>query len=299
MTDGPIRVLLMEDNPGDARLLQVLLAEAAGTEFDLLCVVRLAEALEALESGPFDVALLDLNVPDSHGFETFERVRANAPDVPLIVLTGLDDAEIALRAVRKGAQDYLVKGQVDGASLIRSIQYAIERHRTQTAVKDQLLVDELTGLYNRRGFLTLAGQQLKMARRTRQDVAILYLDMDGLKQINDELGHSEGDAALKELAKVMRDTFRETDIMARLGGDEFASSHPEASPDDFEALLTRLRDLLDYRNQRSNRHYRLSLSVGSVIFHSDRPRRLEDLLTIADERMYEQKRLGRKLPVIV
>lgn len=130
MEDRPIRVLLLEDNPGDARLIQEMLIETGS--FDLVWVAQLSTGLERLANQGADVVLRDLSLPDSHGMATFERVRNQAPEVPTVVLTGLDDAEIAVQTVQKGAQDYIVKGQMVGEAIVRSIRYAIERKRMET-----------------------------------------------------------------------------------------------------------------------------------------------------------------------
>ncbi len=128
-TPRRIRALLIEDNPGDARLIEVMLAEADGKSFELRHVERLEDGLRELGSGTIDVVLSDLSVPDSHGLETFQRLHARAPHVPIIVLSGLNDTTIALSAVHQGAQDYLIKGEVNGQLLARAMRYAIERKR--------------------------------------------------------------------------------------------------------------------------------------------------------------------------
>jgi PAS domain S-box-containing protein len=132
-----IKVLLVEDNPGDARLLQLTLSEVSSAHFDLTCVDLLSKAMENLSEQPFDAVLLDLSLPDSQGFDTFTKLHEQFPEVPIVVLSGLSDETLALRAVQEGAQDYLVKGQVNGADLIsRSLRYAIERKRTQEALQE-------------------------------------------------------------------------------------------------------------------------------------------------------------------
>ncbi len=129
MSDLPIKVLLVEDNPGDARLLQEFLAEGDSSQFELAHVTRLSAGLKRLAEGGIDVVLLDLMLPDSSGLETFSKVHAHTPGTPIILLTGVNDGMLALQAVRQGAQDYLVKGQVDGNSLARAMLHAIERAR--------------------------------------------------------------------------------------------------------------------------------------------------------------------------
>jgi phosphoserine phosphatase RsbU/P len=126
-TDGRLRVLLIEDNPGDARLIEVMLEEAGGGSIELERVDRLATGLERLSQGGIGVVLVDLSLPDSHGLATFAKVRAHAPDLPIVVMSGLANETVAVNAVHEGAQDYLVKGHVDGSSLVRAIRYAVER----------------------------------------------------------------------------------------------------------------------------------------------------------------------------
>ena len=139
----PWEVLLVEDNPGDVRLLREALAEANDTEeFRLSHVDRLDSALQRLAEGGVDIVLLDLSLPDEHGLDTVKRTLVAAPHVPIVVLTGLDDEELAVRAVREGAQDYLVKGQTDGRAMARAMRYATERHRLQ-AVLDKTRQNQL------------------------------------------------------------------------------------------------------------------------------------------------------------
>jgi signal transduction histidine kinase len=134
MADEPIRLLLVEDNPADARLLRECIAEAGADQFHVTHAARLAEAVNFLKSDRFDLALLDLSLPDSQSLETVRRIRSEAPHTPIVVLTGLDDESLGTEAVREGAQDYLVKGQVDCRILSRAIKYAIERHLADEAL---------------------------------------------------------------------------------------------------------------------------------------------------------------------
>ena len=132
----PMRVLLVEDNPGDARLLQESLSEAGDGAFELIHAGRLSEGLEYLCGSEFDIVLLDLSLPDSQGLETFSTTQATAPQVAIVVLTGLADDVLAAAALREGAQDYLVKGQVDPNLLARSIRYTAQRKRSEEALRE-------------------------------------------------------------------------------------------------------------------------------------------------------------------
>ena len=131
----PIKILLIEDNPGDARLLSEILVDVHTALFELEWVDRLSKGLERLKGAQFDVVLLDLNLPDGAGMKTFTEVRNNTPEVPIIILSGLADEKMAVQTVREGAQDYIVKGNIDGNLLERSIHYAIERKRAEKALE--------------------------------------------------------------------------------------------------------------------------------------------------------------------
>jgi len=143
MEDKHIRVLMIEDNPRDARLIREMLSEVRGTLFNLKWVDKLSTGLEILATGGVDVLLLDLLLPDSQGLNTFAKAYAQVPEMPIVVLTGLDDETLAVKAARAGAQDYLVKGQVDSNLLERSIRYAIERKQAEEQIKASLKEKEV------------------------------------------------------------------------------------------------------------------------------------------------------------
>jgi serine phosphatase RsbU (regulator of sigma subunit) len=142
MAAQPVPVLLVEDNPGDARLIEIELAEAAPERFALTRAEELAPALDRLAAGRFGVVLLDLMLPDSQGLDTFQALTEAAPEVPVVVLTGLADESLGVRAVQQGAQDYLVKGQVDGRHLAHALHYAMRRHGRHHAIEERLKASE-------------------------------------------------------------------------------------------------------------------------------------------------------------
>jgi diguanylate cyclase (GGDEF)-like protein len=285
-----MKVLLVEDNFGDVRLVQEMLSEFGQTRFELTPLTCLVAALTLLQEETFDAALLDLNLSDSYGLETFRRLHQEAPHLPVVVLTCLSDESLGVQAVKAGAQDYLIKGQVDGHLLARSLRYARERHRSQDLLRSLALTDDLTGLYNRRGFMALAAQQLQLAGRGRREFLLISADLDGMKGINDTFGHQEGNRALRETAEVLKQTFRESDLVARLGGDEFAVLMIDAGAESNETFVDRLQANLEAHNASSGGLYKLSLSLGTSRFRPDRPTSLEELLAQADAAMYEQKR---------
>jgi len=294
MTEKQFTGLLIEDNPGDARLIQEALAEVLGEQFDLKCADRLSTGLSCLAEGGIDVVLLDLLLPDSRGLDTLRGVHSQSSEVPVVILTGVDSEQLAINAVKAGAQDYLVKGRIDGHLIVRAILYAIERNRFQAALRDLLLIDDLTGLYNRRGFLTFGEQQLKLAYRTKRALLLIMADLDGMKLINDTFGHLEGDRALIETANILKSTFRGSDIIARIGGDEFAIVAIDAKDHTAEIINSRLRKTLEAYNADNDRPYKLSISIGIARYDPECPCFLEELLVRADQLMYEQKRARQR-----
>lgn len=164
-----------------------------------------------------------------------------------------------------------------------------ERKRAEDALRKMSIMDELTGIYNRRGFFTLAQQQFKIADRMKKKIYLLYSDLDGLKWINDKYGHGHGDIALIMVANILKKTFRESDIIARLGGDEFAVLAMETKKTNPEILIKRLNKNIDEYNLERRADYSLSLSTGFSIYDPDNPASIEELINIADKYMYENK----------
>ena len=291
VSTGQLHILIVEDNDGDARLTELLLAEEGVETLRFVRSRTLSDALARLAAERYDIILLDLQLADSCGMETFLAISTQDIDTPVIVLSGTNDEQLAVDAVRQGAQDYLVKGTFDGSLALRAIRYAIERHRLQLALRRMALVDPLTGLFNRRGFDLLARQQLQLAERRGSPSCLMFADIDGMKRINDDFGHGAGDGALRTVADILRQTFRGSDILARLGGDEFvAVCFDVAYPGEAAQLIEqRLQQRLAAWNAAS-REFPLSLSIGMAGATADGPSDLDTLIRLADQRMYRQKR---------
>jgi len=181
---------------------------------------------------------------------------------------------------------------------IFQIQDITERKRAEAALQSLSLVDELTGLYNRRGFLAVSEQHLANIRRSESVPVILYADLDGLKEINDSLGHHEGDRALVKAAEIFKETFRSSDTLARFGGDEFVALAAISPEEDAESLMFRLKEAFAACNARRNRPYDLSISVGLAHFDDVDTHSIEDLMARADQAMYEDKRRKRSRELI-
>ena len=285
-------VLLIEDNPGDARLIREMLAEDPEAPFRLHLAERLSSGLELLSSSEASLVLLDLSLPDSFGLETFAKVYAHSPAVPIIVLTGNDDASVALSAVKGGAQDYLVKGRLDRELLMRSMQYSIERKRYQVQLEHQANYDALTGLPNR-NLLYDRLRQSVYSQRHPHPMAVVFIDLDHFKFVNDSLGHGTGDKLLKAMADRLRAVLREGDTVARLGGDEFVVILNDQSNEEviFRAVQ-RMSASVSEPLVLDGKELYVTCSAGISLYPQDGPD-VETLLRNADAAMYRAKDHGR------
>ena len=284
----PVRVLIIDDDLEYADMLQEAFSAIEVGEFKTTHIDCLTKAITFLEQIQPDVILLDLSLPDSQPQDTFFTVQEKVPQIPIVVVTGHSDRSLAIRAVREGAQDYIIKGDFDFNQLARAMLYAIERHQARTILQQLSFEDELTGLLNRRGFVSLAPQNIKIAQRANWEILLIFSDLDGLKSINDTFGHQEGDRAIKETADLLRETFRTSDLIARLGGDEFAVLAINASRDSINTITDRLNANIARHNVTS-RDYKFSLSFGIERFDSNRDMSLSEMLKKADKALYKKK----------
>jgi diguanylate cyclase (GGDEF)-like protein len=288
MNGAPIRILLVGEAK-DACRLRGLLDTEDSSQFHIARVADLGLAAERLTSDPADVLLLDLGAKQRQGRAFVQAARAAAPDTPMVVLAECEDEALAVEALRQGVQDFLDKEHLERTALARALRYSIERHRLQKNLQNLSLIDDLTGLYNRRGFLALAEQHLRIIQR-KGAALLIYLDLDDLKLINDSYGHLEGNRALIVTANVLRACFRQSDILARLGGDEFCVLMTDAGQDSAPQVRTRLQQRADFVNALSSWRFRLSLSVGITDVPVVHQPSLDQLLRIADTHMYEEKK---------
>jgi diguanylate cyclase (GGDEF)-like protein len=186
------------------------------------------------------------------------------------------------------------QGQSSSELLIRAVECAVKQYLLREELSNLAITDELTGLYNRRGFLSLTERQLKLGRRSGREMLLCFIDVDGLKLINDSFGHSEGDLALTRTAEVLGKTFRGSDVLARLGGDEFAALAIETSGHTEATVMARLRRNLETVSANQSR-CPLSLSLGVVRFDPRTTSSLAQLMLQADRAMYDAKKTSTKV----
>jgi len=242
-------------------------------------------ALELINTMSFDLMLTDILMPGIGGFDLTEKAKKLNPNMLVIIMTGFAEDFSYDSAIQSGASDFIKK-----PFTIAELMARIKNVTLQEKLRVMSVTDELTGLFNRRGFFNLAEQQLKLARRNKKKVFILYIDVNNFKQINDRLGHHEGDVALIDTANVLRSTFRDPDIIARIGGDEFVVIPVEPDTINTEVILNRLQKNFDKHNGSEKRNFTLSVCVGVAEGSSS----IDELLAQADTSMLEQKKLRRQ-----
>ena len=281
---------MVEDSADFALLVAEMLRERF-VSIETPHVTTAAEAAEALaDPVGFDCVLLDLSLPDATGLEALTQLRAAAPTVPIVVVSGQDDEEVALDAVRSGAQDYLVKNRADPELLSRAVRYAIERMRSEVELTQLALHDPLTGLANR----TLLQDRLEhaYARTARSDarIAVLFCDLDEFKLINDSLDHEIGDAVLREVAKRLSEVLRPGDSVARFGGDEFVVLCEDVTEDQATAVAERITEALVAPIEIDGNTLYVTTSIG--IATAGPGVAMETLIRNADAAMYRAKQRG-------
>ncbi|MCB9800138.1 MAG: diguanylate cyclase [Candidatus Omnitrophica bacterium] len=249
--DNRIKILLVEDDPDDFFIIQQFLKSSKAYSFEVVNQDRHEKAMAFLAQELPDMVLLDLSLPDCQGIQSFENLHRSFPELPVVILTGLDDRQMAFDAVSKGAQDYLPKGQIDAHLLEKAILYAIERSRIQKELNSAnrtlehlLSIDPLTELLNRRGLQRALSETAAKYERFGVTSYAFLLDLDDFKKINDTYGHSIGDIVLKEIARRIRETVRPTDHVARIGGDEFIINLPETREAEAMNIAHRIRRVI-------------------------------------------------------
>lgn len=291
MREPGINVLLVEDDPAEAERIEGILREVVEPALRVARAAHLDAALDRLAGDGIDVVLLDLGLPEDGGLEGVDLFRLQHPDIPVIALSRADEERLAFQAMHAGAQDYLDKGELNPNRVGRTLRYAIERHRTQSALRSVSLVDERSGLYNRAGFLVLAQHQLRYAQRAQKNALLLSADIDGMREIFQRFGAHASDAALMTVGKVLRDIFRDSDVVARVGRDEFAILAVDVSEQHMESLSDRVNERLRLRNLHTD--YQLSLSYGVAIFEPAQPQSAEELLTKAMQSTHKRRSMRR------
>ncbi len=303
-----LKILLVEDDAEFAAVLRIRLGKETNPPLGITCAPDLQQALELLNSQRFDLILLDLMLPDSSGIQTFLKIHAQVRHIPVVILTGLDSDNLAIDAVRKGAEDYLVKADINTRLLLRIVHHAIDRHRikeklasvtgrlreTNLLLEKMSLLDPLTELYNRQGFQQVLCRELQLASRGDGQLMAVVMDIDDFKKINDSMGHPVGDILLKEVAKKIRDSLRVTDYVARIGGDEFVLLLPKTTLGEAVQLAERLRIAVSNTTitLSEKEMIRITASLGLIPVPA-KTSSVDELLAVADPLLRRSKEKGK------
>jgi diguanylate cyclase (GGDEF)-like protein len=295
---GPIRVLLLSDDHRTARLIDELLHAAWSSVHLVTHATWDAAAAQALLAHPGCCVLLDVtpdagSPPAEQAVELLEYVRMSAPEAPIVVLSSHHAEPVGLAAIRKGAQDYLVKSELEPTGLRRALTHAIERKRAEGRLARQALHDQLTGLPNRALFLDRLGVALERSRRSGAPLAVLFLDFDNFKQINDSRGHAAGDTLLATLGERLSGLLRPMDTVARFGGDEFTFLFEELTSEREVVLIAdRISEAAGLPVEVDGGEVTVTVSVG-IAMVADPTVSPETILREADAAMYRAKERGR------
>lgn len=271
---GKIKILLIEDNPGDVRLIQEALADVVGGPMLLRHADSLSAGLQMLTMGGIDVVLLDLGLPDGNGLDTVHRVRAQAPQTPIVVLTMTHDMTTAVRAMQAGAQDYLLKDEFHGEGLSRALRYALERHRLQEEVRTLTLVDPLTGLYNRRGFSALGDYVLRRAAHEATPTLLGLLEIANVDTTVAEVGMTETRSLVARGAKALLAASTPADVWGHISEFRFAVLTQAAAGSATDTAIARWRAAMAPT---------FSFRVCVRAFDAQRPLTVQDLLGDAED----------------
>jgi diguanylate cyclase (GGDEF)-like protein len=296
----PIAVLVVEDDAAQASSFRRMLERSASQSFEVARAGSVEEALQMLLERSYDALLLDLTLPEGDGLDTLMRAKVAAADTPIVVLTGEASEQEAVQVLRAGAQDYLTKEECNTRLLARAVSQAVERHRIRSELsaarqREHFAAthDALTGLANRESFIEQLRAALAQAERDRKGLALLFVDLDHFKAINDSLGHSAGDQLLKFVSDRLSAVTRGGDIVARLSGDEFALFIRDVGDAQMPAAIaqTLMQDISEPYLLEGSESW-VTASIGVAVFPIDGTS-AEELLRNSDMAMYRAKLNGR------
>lgn len=318
-------ILIVDANPTDRRAYITLLGNYGHR---LLEAAHVAEALEVAHAELPDLIIADILTPNADGFAIMQRLRDEPllAGIPVLFHTSnYDETEIHRLAHVNGVQ-HILRKPAEPQDILRAVNESLEQSSMASRIPpveqlqrehQQLLVDKLyqkilelekanerlrthslidgmTGLNNRRGFMILATGLLKFARRAGVSSCLIYIDLDSLKHINNVFGHTGGDRALTQFSNILTETFRESDVIGRLGGDEFVILLIDASEEDLAAMQARLQRGVDAYNQQVESGFALSFSMGGIRVDAKSRITMEALLSKADEAMFKHKQTRKQ-----
>ena len=288
-----LNILIIDDSEDDRELYRRLLEKDASRKWIIQEATGSKDGIQQVTSADFDCVLLDFSLPGEDGLQVLRAFKEKLPHTPIIMLTGRGDERIAVEAMKGGAHDYLRKGSVAVGEMTTAILSAIERQEREATLLHRASYDHLTGLVTRGLFMDRLKQAIARGRRHKKPFALLYMDFDKFKDVNDKLGHQSGDALLIQAASRMLECARMSDTVARLGGDEFAFILEELSDDGMEGAAFVAERIISKIARQSyaidGQILSIDVSIGIAIFPT-MAKNIGPLMELADRAMYEAKR---------
>lgn len=289
--DGLGRVLLVDSNPLDIQLTKARLKRDIAT-VDITVAECIREAQSRFCDEEFELVITDLALPDARGVDAVTMLHQLFPNAAIVVLSSSKNESMAIQALKRGAQDYLLKDRVDGPDFKRAIRYAVERKTSEKELLRLAYYDHVTGLANRQLFQDRLVQALARVNRSKGDLSVVFMDLDRFKAVNDSLGHEVGDKLLKVIANRLMNAVRQTDTVARIGGDEFAILFEGAPEHEVTRLSRRLIETVSQHMELAGERVSVGASLGAAAY----PKHgftADGLLRAADSAMYKSKQGGR------
>ncbi len=300
-----INILLVDDDEEDYLITQDIISDIKNQKYSLKWASNYEKALDDINKEMYDLFLFDYNLGAKTGLDLIDKVNENKANIPVIMLTGQNNYEVDVIAMKKGASNYLIKGKLDADILERSIRYAMEKKKTETQILYMAYYDHMTDLPNMTFFKELLNYALAHASRYKRKTAVMYFDLDNFKVINDSLGHNTGDLLLKEAAfrlcscvrmnnPIARNNLKTpVDLVAHPGGDEFIISLTEINGYENSSLVAnRIIHAFDRPFTIDNHEIFTTASIGIAMYPSDSDD-ADTLIRYADNAMYYAKRQGK------
>jgi two-component system, cell cycle response regulator len=294
MNAKPLKLLLLEDGCKDARFLKKTMGDGGSFECELVKMDELEGVLSEVTEEP-PIILLHSGDSAAQLSANLKRIREIASITPLLVLPNTQNGLFSPGTTAGDGAKENGHLRLNVKKLARILRCGLRQSQMEPELSHLAISDELTGLYNRRGFLLLGSERMKLAHGMKKNVLLFFAGLDNLKQINDQFGHREGDQALLKTAEIFRDTFRNSDITGRFGGDEFTALVIEEFGQTADRITRRLQDNMA-ELAANNTHYPLSFSVGMTRYAAEMRSSLKKLLAQADQALYKQKQARHAAP---
>jgi two-component system, cell cycle response regulator len=294
-----VKILSVEDTNEDFQKISDILKPH--DQISLSRAISVEECILELEQNKYDLILLDHLLPDGDGFDCLDNIGKKWASIPVILCTGHGDEVLASQAIQSGASDYIPKAMLSDTSLLRAIENALEKARLKTEIRlakekmvEMSIKDELTDLYNRRYFMEAVKSEVTRARRYKTELVFCMMDIDYFKKVNDTYGHFAGDAVLKDMGKILKDSIRQTDLICRYGGEEFGIILTCINREEARNVCEKFREKVSlHRTKYDSIGIKVTISIGMACYDPANHVTHNTLIENADKALYQAKNSGR------